>query len=365
MSGIFIQAIGTAIPENEIRQERAMEYLINSFEKIPEEALRKIRAIFKRSGIEKRYTVQSSYCRDKDFLWGRNNGEVPFTRERMEIFKEEAPALALKSIKTLPDSLELNIDSLIAITCTGLMAPGLEIMIANKLQLTPQSKKMAVNFMGCYGMFHGWKIAENELKASQSKRVLISSVELCSLHFQRNLENSDILANAIFGDGAACCVLTSIKPTERPFLELLKTGTHLFPEGAEDLKWEVSDTGFEMILSSELPRLIRNNLKGVIDRFLREQGLDRTEIDFFAIHPGGPKILEESKNALMIDSESMNSSTQVLRDFGNMSSTTILFILNDLLEKLRKVKPKKTQNILALAFGPGFTIELATFRVHV
>ncbi len=363
MAEIYIHSIKTANPRNKISQKDALEYLINSFEAVSEEEQRKLNAVFKRSGIDQRYTVVDSYLTERNFLWGRENGDVPWTHERMELFKTSAVDLAAESV---PSSVSIEKDpsqALITVSCTGLMAPGLEILLSQKLGIDPDSLKMAVNFMGCYGTFHAWKMASGILHSQKTKSVLITSTELCSIHFQKNMRESDILGNALFGDGAASCLMASEKLQGQASLELIKSGNHLFSDAHHDLKWDVTNTGFEMVLSTALPGIIKDQIPNVIRDFLQDTGISMSGIDHYAIHPGGKRILDEFQAALSIEDEAISSSREILREYGNMSSASILFVLKRTLEKIQQETSSK--NILSIAFGPGFTIELALFRSHV
>ncbi len=361
MAGFFIQKIGTSNPSHLIEQKDAASYLINSLPD-DEKVQRKIGAVFARSGIQQRYTVMDSYAKDENFLWGRQNGEVPWTKERMEVFRKNAPALIKESLNGFQPNEISAIDSLITVSCTGLMAPGLEIMLGNQLGLDPGLKKLAVNFMGCYGAFHGFKIAKDQIGSGSSKKLLMSSVEICSIHFQRTSNDSDILANALFGDGAASCLI-SADPIEGEgnSLQLMECSNHLFTEGHEELKWDISNTGFEMVLTSSLPGIIKSGIKELVDSFLERQGLSLHDISKFAIHPGGKRILDELRAVLKIEESQVKESYNVLKNYGNMSSSTILFVLKEILDS--SIDKEKGEKVLAMAFGPGLTVELALFQI--
>ncbi len=358
MSGIFIESIQTIVPNNRVEQTKAKDYLKASFSDLKKEEERKIDIVFKRSGISSRYTVMDSFNEKGNFLWGKDS--KPPTKERMELYKDKANQLSKACIEQYKIKDLESLDSIISVSCTGLTAPGLEIELAGHLKLSPKARRSSVNFMGCYGFFHALKQSADQLKTGGSIKTLIVATELCSPHFQQKLDESNLLGNAIFADGSASCIISSRRPVSFPHYELIASGQYLINDGQNDLTWNVGNNGFEMVLSSRLPTLVSQRIKEITSDFLNEQEVQLNEIDHFAVHPGGKRILDEIVQSFGAKADQLSSSYKVLSEYGNMSSPTILFVLKDLTKHL-----EQGEKILALAFGPGFTVEMALLKAHV
>lgn len=300
-----------------------------------------------RSGIEHRWSVLGD---EASLEPGRfyTRDSAPTTAERMAVYAREAPRLALQAVARLPDL--GHITHLVVASCTGFVAPGIDQLIARELGLPAGVERLLIGFMGCYAGVTALRTAGQLARASEGSRVLVVAVELCSLHLQQNAGLASTLAMAQFSDGAAAAVVS----TEGPGLAIGESLAASIEDSDELITWTIGDTGFVMNLSGEVPgRLSR----ALADPALMEQisGGDPTNIDAWAVHPGGKSILDAVERAFDLPANALVESREVLRSFGNMSSATILFVL----ERIMQRKPAEG---VAMAFGPGVAMEGFRFR---
>jgi alpha-pyrone synthase len=309
-----------------------------------------------------------------------NDGVGPTTAERMKVYTEEAGPLALRaSADALSDS-ELfpsSITHLVTVSCTGFAAPGVDYALINGLALNPTVQRTHIGFMGCHGAMNALRVANAFATADPAARVLVCAVELCSLHYYYGSAADKLVANAIFADGAAAVVgrqgtedkiqetetqkhsgigvfPDSCPPNHDPWF-LRASGSCLIPDSAADMNWSVGDHGFEMTLSRRVPGLIAKHLRPWLESWLSDNGLSLGDVRSWAIHPGGPKILSAVQESLCLSQETMAASWSVFADFGNMSSPTVLFVL----DRLRQANAPRP--CVALGFGPGLVAEAALF----
>ena len=243
-------------------------------------------------------------------------------------------------------------------------APGLDIELVQALGLRPDVRRTCVNFMGCYAAVNAVKLADAFCRADAAARVLIVSVELCTLHFQKSPEEDHLISNALFGDGAAACLVQAAPlPNEAPSLALTAFHCGLEPDGHDDMAWHINDFGFEMTLSSYVPKLIQRGIRHLTDGLLDSLPVQLAGIRHFAIHPGGRKILETIETELGLTREDNRHAYRVLRDYGNMSSATVLFVLRDVLAAATPADHGAP--VLSFAFGPGLTMEAMLLQLTV
>ncbi|MBX2842741.1 MAG: type III polyketide synthase [Flammeovirgaceae bacterium] len=366
MKTSHITSIGVAVPEAKFSQEAiadTMADLIN----LDEEKRRNLQILYRATGIKYRHSVignLESGDFKNFFLSGDNHNQFPGVAARMEVYKKEAIKLSLKAIQNAITNLGTfkpqQITHLITVSCTGMYAPGLDIEIIEQLQLNSHTQRTAVNFMGCYGVFNGLKLADAICRAEENAKVLLVSVELCSLHLQKSEDSDDLLSASIFADGAAAAIIES-QPSADLSLSPLSFYCDLYPQGKEDMVWEIGNFGFEMKLSAYVPGLLGKGINTLVENLLKQLGLKLADIHHFAIHPGGKKILAEIEKALELEREQNEAAYQVLRNYGNMSSATILFVIKKILDQLHS--GNKNQNLLGMAFGPGLTMESMLLRV--
>jgi predicted naringenin-chalcone synthase len=239
------------------------------------------------------------------------------------------------------------------------MAPGLEFMIAEKYGLE-HTEKLAVNFLGCYAGLKALKQAHYIAQANPNACILIVSAELCSLHFYPSDVHEDIIANLLFADGAAAAVICGGKNEQvknKVVLQIDDIGSASIPNTANLMKWDVTSTAFRMHLSSKVVGAIKENIQDVVNDFLKEK---ISETAYWAIHPGGVKIVEAVKESLNLNEKNVADSLSVMQQYGNMSSPTILFILNSIFNKIQKAESTESKKIFSCAFGPGLNIEMVS-----
>lgn len=362
---VGITAIGTANPLYKQHQEKTAEVIADGLHL---DAVKKrfLKSVYKASGIEYRHSVLSDYCKTSDqFEFFPRNADIPFptTSIRMQIYKENALHLALSAIQNCIGSCRNvnTITHLITVSCTGMYAPGIDIEIVQHLQLKSDIKRTAINFMGCYGAFNAMKVAHDICRADPAAVVLLVCVELCSIHIQHNMTPSNMVSSAIFADGAAA-VMIQADPVQKKYFTLRNFYCDLIPQTNNEMAWEIADHGFDMMLSSYVPELIQSGIAVFMQKILNQLYLQKSDIDFYAIHPGGLKILQACEAALNITSTDNRYAYHILRQYGNMSSATIIFVLKAIWDDLGVDDHDK--HIFSTAFGPGLTFESMILKVH-
>lgn len=321
--------------------------------------------IYRRSAIDFRQSVVPDYVEEPDgFTFYPNNWLLhpePSTGRRMESFREHAPGLASEAVRGCLTAAGLSggdrkrISHLIVVTCTGFFAPGLDVLLVQELGLRPDVERLMIGFMGCHAALSGTRTANAICRADPDALVLMVCVELCTLHFQRGVDMRNIVANSLFSDGAAAVLFSATAfDGHLPAYEITGCKMGLAPATTENMTWTIGDTGFQMMVDETIPLALRDVAPDFVEQLLAPHGLRRSEVDFWAIHPGGRRILEAVETCLAIPAAAMRPSYEVLAAHGNMSSPTILFVLERL---LRQSPPARGQTGLALAFGPGVTVE--------
>ncbi len=346
-----ITHISTAVPDFKNEQSTIQHFMLKMNDGSPTDK-RKMGLMYARSGIETRYSVIPDYrCAASERVFFSKNEELepfPSIEQRMDKYQETALPLALKAVENTFGNLHLsqNITHLISVSCTGMSAPGLDVELVQALQLPTDIHRTSVNFMGCYAAIHALKQADAICKSDAKAKVLIVLVELCTLHFQKENKIDFITSNLLFGDGAACCLVENSDKG----MQLEGFYSKLFLESQESMGWHISSHGFLMSLKQEVPSLIEDNIADFVETSLSKNNKQKNEIQNWAIHPGGRKILDVTAKSLGIGSEAISESYEVLKNYGNMSSCTLLFILE-------KIKKQKTGLTYVAGFGPGITME--------
>jgi predicted naringenin-chalcone synthase len=283
----------------------------------------------------------------------------------MKVYKSEALNLSKRAIADCIDQADgatlHEITHLITISCTGMYAPGLDIELIHELGLRSDTKRTAINFMGCYAAINGLKIADAICRADASARVLMVAVELCTIHFQKEATDDNLFANALFADGAAAVLIESA-PRRGLSLSMEKFVCELDDNSSDDMAWAIGNYGFEMKLSAYVPRVIQSGIRQLSASLLDNLRKEKIEIDYYAIHPGGKKIVDVIEAELQLAPEDTSHSREVLRNYGNMSSPTVLFVLRQIMNKLTIAENHK--HIMSFAFGPGLTLEGALLEIH-
>ncbi len=322
---------------------------------------RKLRALYRASGIASRYSVLSDYAKTSGFEFYSNTpGLEPFptTGKRMELYRKHAVDLSEKAaLQCMDDRHHIgpkDITHLIVVSCTGMYAPGLDIDLIGRLTLKTDIKRTCINFMGCYAAFNALKLANSFCDSDPSACVLIICTELCSIHFQREKTDDNILANALFADGSAALIVEP-QPRRGVSLNMVNFYCDVAMSGEKDMAWTIGDAGFEMKLSSYVPDVIRSGIRDLTMKLLNSNYTSLHEVDYYAIHPGGRKILEVIEDELGVTKEQNAQAYDVLKQYGNMSSATVIFVLASIWKNLNGVDSDR--KILSFAFGPGLTME--------
>jgi alpha-pyrone synthase len=346
MKRAYINAIAGAVPTHDVHQA----YIQWAGQRIAEPRERKLFVrMAERSGIDHRWSVLppapggGSPVAEGGFY----GGAIPGTAARMQIYAREAPKLALQAIERLGAQIPLaGITHLVVASCTGFVAPGVDQIISGALGLEDVERTL-IGFMGCYAAAAALRAAHHIVRSEPDARVLTVTVELSSLHLQFASELEPLLAELQFGDGAAAALVTS----EPRGLGIVAPFTISLPGSGELIQWTIGDTGFEMVLSGEVPSRIGGALgeESVRGRLLGDWSLQ--EVDAWAVHAGGRSILDAVERGLELAPDALAASRKVLADFGNMSSSTLMFVLSELLEE-----PDFRRGV-AIAFGPGLAAE--------
>lgn len=337
--------------------------------KLNDEDTRKIHALYRATGIETRYSVLSDYGRDNGYNFFSNNNGVsttfPSTKQRLELFKKHSLELSLASINQClakVNSLKkTEITHLIVVSCTGMYAPGLDIDLVKASGLNTTINRTCINFMGCYAAFNALKLADTFCANEKNAKILVVCTELCSIHFQKENTEDNMLANALFADGSAALLIES-RPRKGINLKPVSFYCDLATNGEQAMAWTVGDWGFEMKLSTYVPDVIRGGIKKLTKSLLERISQNLSDVSYFAIHPGGKKILEVIEEELNISKNSNRHAYEILKQYGNMSSPTVLFVLNEIWKTLSAEDQNK--NILSFAFGPGLTMESMLLQIE-
>lgn len=341
---------------------------------LPEPLRRRLPLIYERSGIDRRYSCVPDYAEadpDNFSFFGANDAlsPVPSTATRNAWYRKSVLPLAEQVSREALGQAGLNpadITHVIAVSCTGFFAPGLDIELVKRLGLPPTTQRTFIGFMGCYAAFNAMRVAHSFCQSTPSARVLIVCAELCTLHFQIDDTFESAVVNALFSDGAAAAIFASRSAAEaRGKLAYTASHAQLDDDSMEDMTWEIGDTGFLMGLSSRVPQVIATALPAYLDALLQPHQLTPTDLDFWAIHPGGRAIVEKARDVIGLSDEQVHDSLEVMRQHGNMSSPTILFVLQRFLEQHRAQQANGEAGWghgVAMAFGPGLTIEGCLWR---
>ncbi|HEX6223873.1 MAG TPA: type III polyketide synthase [Chryseolinea sp.] len=364
----FITALGIANPPHKFSQSKIADFMVKAMQ-LNQNETRLLHTIFKASGIEFRHSVLEDYGRDRDFSFYSNSSDFepfPSTEKRLSIFRENVltlSSLAVDNMLTSIPSFNVSeITHLIVVCCTGMYAPGLDIDLVKKYHLSPSVHRTGINFMGCYAAFNAIKVADAFCHQDENAKVLIVCTELCSLHFQKKPTEDNLLANALFADGSAA-ILVEAKSEQPLRLKPESFHTLLVPKSDDDMAWTIGDLGFEMKLSTYVPSIIKRGIGGLTETLLKKISRQVRDIRFLAVHPGGKKILENIEQELAISKEMNEAAYFVLKNYGNMSSPTILFVLHAIFNKIRL--EDQNEYILSFAFGPGLTLESMVLKIEM
>jgi alpha-pyrone synthase len=356
-----IEAIGTANPHYRVPQSHAADFMLGT-EGLSETLRKRIPQVYDRSGINQRYTCLRDYTQlPGEFEFYPKSASLrpaPTTAARNQVYERESVPLALEAAKSCIEKSGIqpsDVTHLVVVSCTGFFAPGIDIQLVKQLGLPMDTARTVIGFMGCYAAFNGLKTAAAICRSECDALVMVVCVELCTLHFQIEDSLESVIVNALFSDGAAACLVRQTGRDQAAGKLIYRDSmTALDSDSLDAMSWEIGDTGFNMGLSSKVPELISRALPGYMQKFTQKVGISTDDIEFWAIHPGGRQVLDRAAQTLRLCPSDMADSYTILRDYGNMSSPTIMFIL----ERIMQSSGLRVGQVgMALAFGPGLTIE--------
>jgi len=354
MATAYLNRIATVVPAHDVHSA-FIRYIRDTLDGDPRARL--FERMAARAGISHRWSCLDPECdlapSAADHPGFYVPGRFPTTAERMQRYEMEAPALASRAVARLcPDDEARRITHLIVVTCTGFYAPGIDLAIVAQCGLNPAVERTVVGFMGCQGAVNGLRLARHIVRSEAGARVLVVSVELCTLHLHESDDLEHLLSFLIFGDGSAAGLVSA-----DPEGLMLNDFRSLLVQEANDLiTWNVRDSGFDMFLSGKVPAAIGNALRGSISQLL--DGVPPSSIDRWAVHPGGRTVLDAVEGSLGLSPAALATSRAVLQRFGNMSSATLLFVLDQMI-RTRTAGERG----FAMAFGPGLSAETFAFRM--
>lgn len=343
-------------------------------------AKRLVTASFDGSGVQTRHTVLTELDLGREaeapVFYDRDRGELlsPGTRTRNEIYAREAERLFAEVARRVIDAdADLTADDVthvVTVSCTGFHAPGPDYAIVRALGMSDAVQRYHLGFMGCYAAMPALRAARQFCLADPDAVVLVASVELCTLHLRSSEDPDAIIASSLFSDGAAAALVTARSfESEAPALGLDRFHTAIAPKGEKDMAWTIGDSGFEMVLSTAVPQIIGESIQTALgplwtdDSELAEafaQERIGEPVAHWAIHPGGRSILDRVQERLRLSDAQLQPAREVLRQYGNMSSATVLFVLREILERCGA---RAGDRVAAMAFGPGLTAESALLTV--
>lgn len=362
---LTVLGLGTAVPATRLSREESVQVarVLSSCE---DERMEVLETLYHHTGIATRHmvldraTFDGILARDEaaagPFLPRGPDDRGPDTAMRMEIYERTVLPLVVAAARQALERADLPpaaVTHLVTASCTGFAAPGFDIGLMKELPLAPTVARTHVGFMGCHGSFNALRVARAFADADSAARVLVCAAEACSLHYHYTWNPKRMVGNALFADGAAAVAGTGEPGAaeEAGRWRLRASGSCLIPDSEEAMTWSIGNHGFDMTLSTKVPGLIAAHLRPWLETWLGGLGLELGDVAAWAIHPGGPRVLTAVEDGLGLPRGTAEASRQVLTEYGNMSSATILFIL----DRLRRQGARAP--VVALGFGPGLVAE--------
>ena len=391
---VLVRSLETAVPSTVLKQPEARD-VFAAQEGLTRLGQRLVTTCFDAAAIDTRYSAVAEFSwdlpdHDPDFF-DSSTGTIlsPSTKTRNDLFVREATPLFTETARRALHAAEgigpEDVTHVITVSCTGFFNPGPDYRIVRDLGLRPSVQRFHLGFMGCYAAFPALRAAKAFCDADPSAVVLVAVVELCSLHVRSSNDPDTILGASLFADGAAAAVVTARDlPLTRPALSLDAFETTLTPVGEETMAWNIGDHGFEMVLGTYVPHIIDEHITGALAPLLAREpalaALPHAEIEHWAIHPGGRSIVDKVVTRLGLSEAQAAPARETLRDFGNMSSATVMFVLENILGAGPRADSEHdggvpgapspgtpslgtpsigAERVCAMAFGPGLTVETA------
>lgn len=363
---VYIHAIETLVSKNHGPQTEFRDF-IKKYAVNPEDRLTRaiVHRLYSNSGIEKRHSfLEEVYKPTEDgynlfYDEATDSTKTPSTKERNDIYQIEARKAVQKVSEQIVGKYGWKpeeITHVITVSCTGFYSPGPDMDVVNHLGLKRTTSKYHLGFMGCHAVYPGFQLAQQICQADPKAKVLLVSIEMCTLHLKFDNSVDSILSASLFADGAAAALISAEKPQTEHYYEIHKLKTISAPVGTKDLLWNVGDIGFDIVLSTEVPKIIGNHIPELIQDLFQEIPITPADVDVWALHPGGKAIVDQFEKAMEVDPEKLVYSREVLKNYGNMSSATILFVMQQWLGKAKG-------NVVGVTFGPGLTVETGHFTL--
>ena len=342
---VKIKCVSKQLPKFSRTTEEILPFLDIWLEGQEERFIRKVKKIFEGAAVDKRYSIMDPIEVFESSSFEAKNDI--YVREVIDL-GEKVLDKALKKAQWLPEDL----DYIITVSCTGIMIPSLDAYLINSLKLRQDIVRLPVTEMGCAAGISGIIYAKNFLQANPGKRAAVIAVESPTATFQLNdYSMANIVSAAIFGDGAACVLLSSVEEEEGP--EILAEEMYHFYDNIHMMGFKLTNSGLQMILDIEVPETIESHFEDIIHPFLKKNNMKIEDVDHLIFHPGGKKIVQIVEDLFSGYGKNIDETKEVLKLYGNMSSATVLYVLDRFLDK----KPKKGSKGLMLSFGPGFSAQ--------
>lgn len=382
---VYLRSLETAVPPTLLIQAEARD-VFAAQPGLSRLGARLVSTCFDSAAIDTRYTavreLTTDFRSEDPQFFDPATGLLlsPSTKVRNDIFATEASKLfveaAAKALAACPGMLPGDITHLVTVSCTGFFNPGPDYKIVRALGLNPAVQRYHLGFMGCYAAFPALRAAKSFCDADPDAVVLVVCAELCSLHVRTSNDPDTIMGSALFADGAAAAIISARELPDQPaLLTLDHFETVLTPVGEEAMAWNIGDEGFEMVLGTYVPHIIDDHIVGALEPLLAHDaalaGLDYADIQHWAIHPGGRSILDKVQSRLGLSDDQLVPARETLRNYGNMSSATVLFVIRHILDLPAATNDDDGdgsvdaadggERICSMAFGPGLTVETALF----
>jgi predicted naringenin-chalcone synthase len=357
-----IISIATGVPAYKHTQQELFAFADKIYSKQDTDS-RKLKFLYNHSGIDTRYSVLPDFNvanKERVFFSAQEDLQpVPSITKRMDVYNNNAASLSIKTInECIAGKINANeITHLITVSCTGMSAPGLDLQIMEQMQLPKNTIRTSVNFMGCYAAIHAMKIADSFCNNDKSAKVIIVCTEFCTLHFQTDATIDNLTSSLLFADGCAALLMQHNDAGKGLLLENFYSDVNF--TGKDDMSWSLSTTGFLMTLSGYVPDLIKADFENLVTRALQQTNRKIENVTNWAIHPGGKKILDTIQQQMKLNEDALEHSYDVLKNYGNMSSPTVLFVLQKIMNSIIQ-NNKENAVVLGAAFGPGLTMETFT-----
>ncbi len=358
-SATALWSIGTAVPTHRVSQEDVCRFM-QAYHRSDAALGRRLQFIYRRSQIDFRYyggteLFHPTARHDAD---DRFPCYEPSTRQRMQVYEAEAVELAetaaQHALGRQTHVTAADITHLVVVTCTGFFSPGPDLLLIDRLGLRPDIRRLQIGFMGCHAALQGLQTADAICRSDPQAVVLLVCVELCTLHLKRTPTEENLIINSLFGDGAAAAVLSSTGYANGQSLcQLDHFASHVCREARDSISWHIGDHGFQMGLALSNAKDLQRLIPDFVGSSLMQYGWRQDEVDLWAVHPGGRAILDACQRALALPPEALAGSRAIMRAYGNMSSPTVLFVMDHLLTTHTALPARG----MTLAFGPGIALE--------